>query len=145
MASTVVQNTFAISRHQVLAWYLRIAGVTEILAFFAVVMPRSWMEATHVWLGLGEMVAGPITMFMIRQASYTYGMHGISLCVLASDVVRYRPLIVLNGVSFLLAAVVFFVIDVTAGLPLWWALADSVAVGAFGAVVMWLCRSLQKS
>ncbi len=97
-----------------------------------------------MWLGLGEMVAGPITMFMIREASYTYGMHGISLCILASDVDRYRLLILFNGVSFVIAAVVFFVIDVTAGLPLWWTVCDSVGVGVFGAVVLWLCRSFEK-
>jgi hypothetical protein len=32
-------------------------------------------------------------MFMIRQASFTYGMHGISLWVLASDVARFRTLV----------------------------------------------------
>jgi len=43
-------------------------------------------------------------MFMIRQASYVYGMHGASLWVLATDVRRFRPLIVFNGISFTLAA-----------------------------------------
>jgi len=57
------------------AWLLRVAGAVEILAFFAVVMPRSWMEVSHSWLGLGNMPGGPIIMFMIRQSSYTYGMH----------------------------------------------------------------------
>lgn len=58
---------------------LRLAGAIEILAFIAVVMPRSWMEISHEWLGLGQMPDGPVLMFLIRQASYTYGMHGISL------------------------------------------------------------------
>ena len=49
------------------AWLLRLAGAVEILAFFAVVMPRSWMEVSHAWLGLGEMPGGPIIMFMIRH------------------------------------------------------------------------------
>jgi hypothetical protein len=117
--------------------------VTEILAFFAVIMPRSWMELSHVWLGLGEMVAGPVTIFLIRQASYTYGMHGVTLFILASDVNRFRPLIIFNGISFLLASVVYFLIDYTSGLPLWWTLSDSIGVGVFGAVVLWLCRRVQ--
>ena len=110
------------NRERLQAWLLRLAGATEILAFFAVVMPRAWMEASHAWLGLGEMPGGPIIMFMIRQASYSYGMHGISLWVLATDVKRFRPLVLLNGVAFLLAAPVFFVIDYTSGMPLWWTL-----------------------
>ena len=83
---------------------LRLAGAVEILAFISVVMPRAWMEASHTWLGLGEMPGGPVLMFMIRQASYAYGMHGISLWVLATDVKRFRPLVIFNAVAFLLAA-----------------------------------------
>ena len=110
------------------------------LAFIAVAMPRSWMEVSHLWLGLGEMPEGPLIMFMIRQASYTYGMHGVSLWVLASDVDRFRPLVTLNGVSFLLAALVFFLIDYTSGVPLWWTAADTLACALFGAAVLWLGR-----
>ena len=90
------------------AWLLRLAGAVELLAFIAVVMPRSWMEVAHAWLGMGELPAGPITMFMIRQASYTYGMHAISLFVIASNVERFRPLVILNGIAFLVASPVFF-------------------------------------
>lgn len=128
------------NHQQLQAWLLRLAGTTEILAFFAVVMPQAWMESSHTWLGLGELPTGPITIFMIRQASYVYGMHGISLWVLASNVERFRPLVVLNGISFLLAAPVFFVIDYTSGLPLWWTAVDSLGCGFFGAALLWLDR-----
>ena len=120
---------------------LRLAGAFEILAFIAVVMPRSWMEISHEWLGLGEMPHGPVLMFLIRQASYTYGMHGISLWVLALDVKRFRPLIILNGIAYLLAAPVFWAIDYTSGMPLWWTIGDSVGCGALGAVLLWLSLS----
>jgi hypothetical protein len=125
---------------QLQAWLLRLVGVTELLAFFAVVMPRSWMEASHAWLGMGALPEGAVLMFMIRQASYVYGMHGVSLFVLASDVERFRPLVVLNGVSFLLAGPVFFLIDHFAGMPLWWTISDSLACGLFGAALLWLSR-----
>lgn len=129
------------NRQALLSWWLRLAGAFEILAFVSVVMPRSWMEVSHAWLGLGVMPGGPIIMFMIRQASFTYGMHGISLWVLATDVTRFRPLIILNGIAFLLAAPVFFAIDHTSGLPLWWTLADSLGCAFFGAGLLWLIRT----
>lgn len=122
------------------AWLLRLAGALEILAFIAVAMPRSWMDVSHAWLGLGDMPRGPIIMFMIRQASYAYGMHGISLWVLASNVARFRPLVLLNGISFLLAAPVFFLIDHTSGMPLWWTVADALGCGFFGASLLLLNR-----
>ena len=131
---------FSVSRQLLLSWLLRWAGAVEVLAFIAVAMPRSWMEVSHVWLGLGEMPEGPLIMFMIRQASYTYGMHGVSLWVLASDVDRFRPLVTLNGVSFLLAAPVFFLIDYISGVPLWWTATDTLGCGFFGAAVLWLGR-----
>jgi hypothetical protein len=126
------------NRQRLLSVVLLVAGAVEILAFVAVLMPRSWMEVAHTWLGLGEMPRGPLIMFMIRQASYVYGMHGVSLWVLASNVDRFRPLVLLNGISFLLAGVLFFVIDYTAGMPLWWTLADASGCASFGAVVLGL-------
>jgi hypothetical protein len=125
-----------------LSWLLRLVGFSEILAFIAVVMPRTWMETSHVWLGLGQMPEGSVLMFLIRQASYTYGLHGISLWVIATDVKRFRPLLILNGISFLLAGPVFFLIDYTAGTPMWWTLGDGPACGVFGAAILWLSRAI---
>lgn len=130
---------------RLLAWLLRLAGAFEILAFFAVIMPRSWMEVSHAWLGMGQMASGPLLMFMIRQASFTYGMHGVSLWVLASDVVRFRALVILNGVAYLLAGPIFFWIDYTTGMPWWWTVADSLGCGLNGAAILLLVRLLSNA
>ena len=127
-------------RKVLLAWLLRLVGLFELLAFFAVIMPLSWMEASHAWLGLGQMPEGSVLMFLIRQASYTYGMHGISLWVMATDVKRFRPLLLLNGISFLLAGPVFFIIDYSSGIPIWWTVIDGPSCGLFGAAILWLSR-----
>ena len=129
---------------RLLSWLLRLAGSVEILAFFAVVMPRSWMEVSHAWLGLGEMPRGPIIMFMIRQASYTYGFHGVSLWVVASDVARFRTLVLLNGIAYLLAAPVFFLIDFTTGMPWWWTVGDAWGCGLLGIAVLLLTSKVAK-
>lgn len=130
-------------RKRLLIWLLRLAGTIEILAFIAVVMPRAWMEGAHAWLGLGQMPVAPLLMFMIRQASYSYGMHGISLWLLAMDVERFRLLILFNGIAYLLAAPVFFLIDYTAGVPFWWTLSDTASCLFFGAGVLWLVRGIR--
>jgi hypothetical protein len=129
------------NRQRIQAWLLRLAGAVEMLAFIAVVMPRSWMEISHAWLGLGEMPGGPVLIFLIRQASFTYGVHGISLWVIASDVERFRLLVQFNGIAYLVAAPVFFWIDQTSGMPLWWALGDGIACAGFGAALLWLTHS----
>src|SRR5262245_7319570 len=124
------------NQERLLVWLLRLCGAVEILAFIAVVMPRSWMEISHAWLGLGAMPDGPVLMFMIRQASYTYGVHGLSLWLIATDVKRFRPFVVFNGIAFLLAAPVFLLIDLTSGIPWWWAAGDPASCGLFGAVLL---------
>jgi len=131
-------------RQRLQAWVLRIAGAFEMLAFIAVVMPRSWMEISHAWLGLGEMPNGPVLMFMIRQASYTYGVHGVSLWVIAANVERFRLLVIFNSIAFLVAAPVFFWIDQSSGMPLWWAIGDAIGCGGFGAVLLWLSVERQR-
>jgi hypothetical protein len=128
------------NRKLLLSWLLRLAGSFELLAFIAVIMPRSWMAASHAWLGLGQMPEGSVLMFLIRQASYTHGVHGISLWLLASDVKRFRPLLLLNGISFLLAGPLFFIIDYTAGTPMWWTATDGPSCGLLGAAMLWLSR-----
>lgn len=128
------------NRKLILSWLLRLVGFFELLAFIAVIMPRAWMEVSHAWLGLGQMPEGSVLMFLIRQASYTYGMHGISLWLIASDVKRFRPLLLLNGISFLLAGPVFFIIDYTAGMPMWWTATDGPSCGLFGLAMLWLSR-----
>ena len=126
------------SRERWQAWLLRLVGAFEVLAFLAVLMPRSWMEASHAWLGMGEMLVSPLLMFMIRQASYTYGMHGVALWIIAQDVRRFRPLVILNGVAYLLGAPVFYFIEVSAGIPWWWTAADVLGCGLFGGALLWL-------
>ena len=131
----------ATNKERIQKLVLRLAGAIEILAFIAVVMPRSWMEISHEWLGLGQMPDGPVLMFLIRQASYTYGMHGIALWVLASDVKRFRPLIILNGIAYLLAAAVFAAIDYSTGMPLWWTISDLLGCFGLGAALLWCSLS----
>lgn len=98
------------------------------------------MEVSHTWLGLGVMPGGPLIMFMIRQASYTYGMHGVSLLVLSTDVIRFRALVVLNGIAYLLAGPIFFLIDYGSGMPWYWTVIDSFGCGFTGAAILLLDR-----
>ena len=67
------------------------------LAFGAVFMPRESMAGWHAWLGLGDLAQAPAIEAVMRQVSFTYGLHGIVLMVMAANVVRYRPLVVLGA------------------------------------------------
>src|SRR5260370_29533176 len=63
-------------------------GIGSLFALVPVVMPWSWMAATHRWLGLGEMPTGPIVEYLARSLSAFYALVGALCLVMASDLDR---------------------------------------------------------
>src|SRR5262245_44224875 len=102
------------------SWILRLVGTMELFSFGAVFLPRAWMESIHAMPGPGELPQGPAFDSVMRDVSFTYGLHGVAVLVIASDVVRYRPLVVLSAIGYLLAGPVFITIDVINGMPTSW-------------------------
>jgi hypothetical protein len=122
------------------AWALWLVAVVELLAFAAVFLPRCWMATAHAALGLAEMPAGPVFDSVMRQVSFTYGLHGVALWLIAADVVRYRPLVILTALGYLLAGPVFLVIDLGNDMPASWAAGNGgscLLVGTVLAVLLW--------
>lgn len=109
---------------QLQAWVLRLVGAVEFLAFGAVVLPQHRMASLHAEMGLGEMPESPVVDSVMWQVSFTYGLHGVALWIIAADVRRYRPLVILTAIGYLVAAPVFFVIDLHNGMPWSWILSN---------------------
>jgi hypothetical protein len=128
----------AMNYRRLQAWVLRLVGVVEALAFGAVVMPRDWMESYYGRLGVGEMPRGPVFDSVVRQVSLTYGLHGVALWLIAADVVRYRPLMILTAIGYLLAGPAFILIDLTAGMPGFWTAGNGGPCLLVGSLVGWL-------
>jgi hypothetical protein len=119
-------------------WVLRLVGVVEMLAFVSVVMPRAWMDAANAGLSLEKLPEGPVFDAVMRQTSFTYGLHGVGLWIIAADVARYRPLVWLTGVGYLLAGAAFVAIDLCDGLPWFWAAGNGGSCLLIGALVLGL-------
>src|SRR5215831_7751773 len=101
---------------KVLVFLLRLVGGGSLFALVAVVMPSTWMAATHRWLGLGEMPTGPVVEYLARSLSAFYAVMGALCLVLATDLERYRPLVRFLGAAFALMRVVLLGVDVAAGM-----------------------------
>jgi hypothetical protein len=125
---------------KVLVILLRIFGVSALFALFAVVMPVSWMAATHRWLGLGEMPTGPIVEYLARSLSAFYALVGALCLVMASDLDRYRPLVRFFGVCLAQLGIIFTGIDLAAGMPWWWTALEGPGAVPIGALVFVLAR-----
>ena len=133
-------QTIMLEKPRLLAALLRLEGTIEMLAFVAVVMPHAWMAATHRWLGMGELSAFPLLDYMIRSVSLLYGLHGVLLLLLATDVTRFRPLIIYTAASYLLAGIAFTAIDFGNSMPWWWSFSEVGSVFWLGLVLFWLLR-----
>ena len=120
---------------------LQLVGSVEMLAFGAVVLPRAWMDAIHSQLGQLEMPKGPVFDSVMRQVSFTYGLHGVALWFIAADVRRYYPLVVLTAIGYLLAAPVFFMIDLRNGMPLSWMIGNGGSCLLIGTILSGLLIS----
>ena len=122
---------------------LRIVGVGSLFALVAVVMPTSWMAATHRWLGLGEMPTGPVVEYLARSLSAFYAVMGALCLVLTSDLERYRPLVRFLGPAFALMSLVLLGVDLAAGMP-WWSASEGPGGVVFGALLFLLARPAQR-
>jgi hypothetical protein len=129
-----------VTRQRLLVILLRLAGVFTLMAFLAMLMPQDWMASTHEWLGLGGFPRAPVVEYLARSVAALYGFHGVLLLLIARDPVRYRGIVRYVGVMNVVFGMLLVAIDLRAGLPMWWTLAEGPPIVAFGAVVLYLNR-----
>jgi hypothetical protein len=125
---------------KVLVILLRIPGVAALFALVAVFMPGSWMASTHSWLGLGEMPTAPVVDYLARSVSAFYAFTGALFLVVATDLERYRPVVLFLGVALALMSAVLLGIDLATGMPWWWSALEGPPGVAFGASIFFLAR-----
>lgn len=119
---------------------LRALGALDLLAFGAMLMPATWMAATHAWLGMGDFPRAAVVGYLARSASLMYAQHGAVFLFLSGDVRRYRPLIRLMAVIAIVSGGVMLGIDLLAGIPLFWALVEGPGYIVLAIAVLLLCR-----
>jgi hypothetical protein len=119
--------------------FMRFVAVSQMVAFVVVFVPESWIASAHSWLGLGQMPDAVILRYIIRGAAFSQGAFGVLIWVIASDVVRFRPLVITTAALYLVAASLFYFIDAIAGLPRWWCIWDCACCLVVGAVLLALC------
>lgn len=135
----------AANAERVLVFLLRLGGVATCLAAFAIVMPTAWMEGIHARLGLGELPQAPIVEYLTRSLSALYAMHGALLLIIATDVRRYRPLVVWAALSSAGFGAIVLAIDLHAGLPTWWVLIEGPPLLGLGLLLGWLSLAIKEA
>jgi hypothetical protein len=121
--------------------FLRIIGTTALFAVVAVVMPYSWMNAIHQWLGMGELPSEPIVGYLARSTSAFYAILGGLFWLVSFDLQRHKLVLCYLGIVVVTFGVALFVIDLLEGMPLYWSLTEGPFNVGFGIVILiFSCR-----
>ena len=129
---------------KVLVVVLRVTGVLLLTALFPAAMPFSWMEATHAWLGLGELPAEPIVGYLARSCSLLYAFHGALLFYFSMDLERFLPAVrFLAAVSVPFAASLFW-LDMAVGMPTYWIIFEGPPLVVIALALYWLAGKARR-
>ena len=131
-----------VTRLWLLATLLRLAGVVTASAFFAIFLPVEWMIATHEWLGLGVFPRSALVDYLTRSIAALYGFHGCLLLIIASDPIKYRALVWYAAVMNIGFGIIVLAVDLHAGMPMFWTMAEGPPIMALGIVVAILNSTL---
>ena len=129
------------ARLRLLKIVLVLAGVTTVSAFPAMFLPVDWMASTHARLGLGEFPASPIVDYLTRSIAALYGFHGALLLTISRDPIRYKPIVDFIAVVNVTFGVIMIAVDLHAGMPTFWTVAEGPPIIALGILIGTLNRT----
>lgn len=119
---------------------IRANAAVLLLAAGAVFLPTDVMSDFNDRLGLGPFPRAPLVDYLTRSAAACYALHGGMLLLVAADVRRYRPMIRWVYAGHLAFAATLFGIDLYAGMPGWWAVAEAGTIAGVAVGILTLLR-----
>jgi hypothetical protein len=111
---------------------LMTVGTFDLLAWGALFLSDDAMASIHQSLGLGELPRSPVVGYLARTASIQYGLHGLLLWFVSTNVARYASLVPWLGGLKLVQALAIAAVDVTGDMPLWWTIAEPTCLAFAG-------------
>lgn len=125
-----------------MTWGLRVFGTVTLLAVGGLLMPHAWMDATHRFIGLGELPALPIVKYLTRSCSALYMYLGALFLYLSLDPVARLAQIRFCAKCGLVFAVTDATLGALAGLPPWWWIGSGLIVSTYCATALFLARKM---
>jgi hypothetical protein len=121
---------------------LRILGGMCVLAVIPLIMPRSWLDAGHQFLGLGEFPKEPIAEYLARSVSGLCAFYGGLLLLLARDVRRFVSIIRYQAVAIMALSVFGIFAGMRAGVPALFVIADALGCWLFLLPMLFLAAQM---
>ncbi|HEX5177307.1 MAG TPA: hypothetical protein VFV83_09775 [Chthoniobacteraceae bacterium] len=110
---------------------LRVLGGICVSAVVPLFVPRSWLDAGHRFLGLGEFSKAPIAEYLARSVSALCAFYGGLLLLLAGDLGRYISIIKYQAVAIMILSLIGIFAGVRAGVPAYLVIGDALGCWVF--------------
>jgi hypothetical protein len=123
---------------------LRVLGGICVLALIPLSAPRSWLDAGHQSLGLGEFPTAPIAEYLARSVSALCAFYGGLLLLLAVDIRRYVNVIKYQAVAIMALSLIGVVAGVRAGVPAYLVIGDALGCWVFLLPILVLARRFNR-
>jgi len=124
--------------------HLRLLGGVCLFALIPIVMPLSWLQSCHEWMGLGVFPESPIAVYLARALSGLCVLYGGMVLVMAGDVRRYLPLIQFQAGAMLALSILSGFVWARIGLAIHWAILDVAGGASLLAPILILARRLER-
>jgi hypothetical protein len=118
---------------------LRVLAAFIALNSFTVFLPESWIDSVLVWCGVGHVPDAMLLRYLLRGSGVLLLALAVLIWIIASDVVRYHPLVIAVCVIFLIGAPACWLFDSVLGLPLWWCILDTTICLLGGGIPLLFC------
>jgi hypothetical protein len=128
-----------IASPRLVALSLRVLATFIALNSITVFLPEDWIDSVLVWCGVGHVPDAMLFRYLLRGAGVLLLALAMLIWIIASDVVRYQPLVIAVCVIFFIGAPVSWLIDVLVGLPFWWCILDSTICVLGGGIPLLFC------
>ena len=110
-------------RHRLMANSLRVVAVSWLLGGLSFFFPWTWKLFLN-WFGMGEIQHSVFLSFILVVAGWLSVTTGAIIWIAATDIVRYRPIVIATIAFHLIAAPVFYWMDTVIGMTLSWCIFD---------------------
>jgi len=117
---------------------LRADALLLLSALIPSMMPFSWMQQIHQFLGFGELADNPLIGYLTRSLSAVYAMHGAVQLFVSFDVRRFLPIVKLLAVLTIAFGLWMIGLDVVVGMPLFWIVSEGPVIFLVGCTTLWL-------